>query len=142
MKRRGNRDRHRPESTSSLVCIGDVSWEVRLWEDVRSWVLGLDDETYDLVAAAITRLETEGPTHGRPTADRIRGSRHHDMKELRPRSAGRSEIRILFAFDPKPSAIPPIAGDRAGRWRQWHGVNTPIADDRFDEWLTNGGGMR
>jgi len=34
---------------------------VRLWEDVESWVLGLDDETYHLVAAAITRLESEGP---------------------------------------------------------------------------------
>ena len=93
-----------------------MSWDVRLWVDVESWVLGLDDETYNLVAAAISRLEALGPALGGPTADRIRGSRHHNMKELRPGSAGRSEIRILFAFDPKRRAILLIAGDKAGRW--------------------------
>ena len=41
------------------------------------------------------------------------------MKELRPGSAGRSEIRILFAFDSKRRAILLIAGDKAGRWKQW-----------------------
>lgn len=110
---------------------------MRLWEDVESWVLGLDDETYNLVAAAITRLESEGPTLGRPTADRVKGSRHHNMKELRPGSAGHSEIRILFAFDPKRRAILLIAGDKAGRWKKWYDQNIPVADDRFDEWLTS-----
>lgn len=114
-----------------------MSREVRLWEDVESWVLGLDDGTYNLVAAAITRLEAAGPTLGRPTADRIKGSRHHNMKELRPGSAGRSEIRILFAFDPKRRAILLVAGDKASRWKQWYTENVPIADDRFDEWLSS-----
>jgi len=137
MRRRCNRDRHSLESISPLIYTDDMSWDVRLWEDVESWVLGLDDETYNLVAAAITRLESEGPTLGRPTADRIKGSRHRNMKELRPGSAGRSEIRILFALDPKRRAILLIAGDKAGRWKQWYDQNIPIADDRFDEWLTN-----
>ncbi len=137
MNRRGNPNKHSLESISSLIYTGGMSWDVRLWEDVESWVLELDDETYNLVAAAITRLESEGPTLGRPTADRIKGSRHHNMKELRPGSAGHSEIRILFAFDPKRRAILLIAGDKAGRWKQWYDVNIPIADDRFDEWLTN-----
>ena len=57
------------------------------------------------------------------------------MKELRPGSAGRSEIRILFAFDPKRRAILLVAGDKAGRWNQWYTQHIPIADDRFDEWL-------
>jgi DNA-binding XRE family transcriptional regulator len=112
-----------------------VSWDVRLWEDLESWALGLDDETYHLVAAAITRLESEGPALGRPTADRIKGSRHHNMKELRPGSAGRRKIRILFAFDPKRRAILLVAGDKAGRWKQWYDQNIPLADERFDEWL-------
>lgn len=94
-----------------------MSWDVRLWEDVESWILGLDDGTYHLVAAAITRLESEGPSLGRPTAD------------------GLSEIRVPFAFDPKRRAILLVAGDKAGRWRQWYDQNIPIADDRFDEWL-------
>ncbi|WP_260425050.1 type II toxin-antitoxin system RelE/ParE family toxin [Arachnia propionica] len=77
-----------------------MSWDVWLWEDVETWLLALDSKTYDLVVAAITRLESVGPQLGRPMVDRIKGSRHHNMKELRPGSAGRSEVRILFAFDP------------------------------------------
>lgn len=97
----------------------------------------MDDETYNLVAAAITRLESEGLTLGRPTADQIKGSRRHNMKELRPGSTGRSEIRILFVFDTKRRAILLIAGDKAGKWKRWYNQNIPIADDRFDEWLMN-----
>ena len=55
------------------------------------------------------------------------------MKELRPGSAGRSEIRILFAFDPRRQAILLVAGDKAGRWRKWYKQAIPLADDRFDE---------
>jgi hypothetical protein len=29
-----------------------MPWEIWLWEDVESWVLTLDDDSYDLVAAA------------------------------------------------------------------------------------------
>lgn len=114
-----------------------MAWDIRIWDDVESWLLQLDDPTYNLVAAALTRLESEGPMLGRPTADRVHGSRHHNMKELRPGSAGRSEIRILFAFDPKRRAILLVAGDKAGRWRQWYDVNIRLADDRFEEWLAS-----
>ncbi|MGV9211257.1 hypothetical protein ACTFTM_05265 [Micromonospora sp. RB23] len=32
--------------------------------------------------------------------DRLKGSIFHHMKELRPGSAGSTEIRMIFAFDP------------------------------------------
>ena len=57
------------------------------------------------------------------------------MKELRPGSAGRSELRVLFAFDPERSAIMLIAGDKAGNWTRWSKTNVPLADDIFDEHL-------
>jgi hypothetical protein len=41
-----------------------------------------------------------GPELGRPLADRVHHSRLSNLKELRPGSAGRSEIRILYIFDP------------------------------------------
>jgi hypothetical protein len=37
---------------------------------------------------------------GRPLADRVRHSRLSNLKELRPGSAGRSEIRILYLRSP------------------------------------------
>lgn len=116
-----------------------ATWDIRLWRDVETWLLSLDDETHGLVVAAIDRLEAKGPTLGRPTADRIKGSRHHNMKELRPGSVGHSEVRILFAFDPKRRAILLVAGDKAGAWKRWYDVNVPVADARFDEWLESEG---
>lgn len=104
-------------------------------EEVEAWLLSLDDDDYDLVAAAISRFESLGPSLGRPTADRIKSSRHHNMKELRPSSSGRSEIRILFAFDPLRKAVLLVAGDKAGKWDEWYKVNVPLADERFDSWL-------
>ncbi|WP_238692260.1 type II toxin-antitoxin system RelE/ParE family toxin [Rothia koreensis] len=62
-------------------------------------------------------------------------SRHHNMKELRPGSSGRSELRILFAFDPQRSAILLIAGNKAGNWIRWYKKNIPLADDLFDDHL-------
>lgn len=56
-------------------------------------------------------------------------------------STGRSELRVLFAFDSQRQAILLIAGDKAGSWKKWYKANIPIADDRFDEHLkTLGGG--
>lgn len=54
------------------------------------------------------------------------------MKELRTGSSGRSELQILFAFDPERHATPLVAGDKAGNWIKWHKTNIPIADDLFD----------
>jgi hypothetical protein len=37
---------------------------------------------------------------GRPLVDRIQGGKIHHLEELRPGSARRSEIRVLFECDP------------------------------------------
>ena len=111
-------------------------WEVILWADVESWLLELDEPTYIRVAAAIDLLALEGPRLGRPLVDRLTSSRHHNMKELRPRSTGHSAVRILFAFDPARRAMLLVAGDKAGRWTAWYPRALSVADDRFDAWLT------
>ena len=77
---------------------------------VRDWLHALrsgDPVTRRLVAEAIDRLLDEGPRLGRPLADRIGGSRLHNLKELRPGSSGASEVRILFIFDPVRNAVLP-----------------------------------
>ncbi|WP_449373078.1 type II toxin-antitoxin system RelE/ParE family toxin [Arthrobacter psychrolactophilus] len=65
----------------------------------------------------------------------LSGSRRKNMKEPRPGSSGRSELRVLFAFDPKRQAILLVAGDKAGSWSKWYVKNIPIADDLFDDHL-------
>lgn len=113
-------------------------WEVSLHEDVERWYLDLcrdDPVTADGIADAIEQLVAVGPALGRPLVDRVHGSRHHNMKELRPPSAGSSEVRLLFAFDPEREAVFLFAGDKSGRWESWYRQAIPVADDRFDEHL-------
>jgi hypothetical protein len=115
-----------------------VSWEIILCKEVHDWYLDLaekDPESAHLVGAAIDLLAEKGPTLARPIADRVNQSRHHHMKELRPGSVGSSEIRVLFAFDPRRQALILVAGDKNGSWNTWYHRNIPIADDRFDEHL-------
>lgn len=57
------------------------------------------------------------------------------MKELRPGSAGTTELRILFIFDRERRAIRLVAGDKQGQWSDWYRRNIPIADDRYDAHL-------
>ncbi len=106
--------------------------EIDLVED---WLLSVDEETYDLIAAALAILKEHGPGLGRPLVDTIVGSRHGNMKELRPGSSGRSEVRILFVFDPRRRAILLVAGDKQGAWSRWYRTHIPIADDRYDAHL-------
>jgi len=82
-----------------------VAWSVKVTEEYAAWFTALikDDLASAVqVAQAVAALREEGPALGRPLVDRIQGSRIHHLKELRPGSAARSEIRVLFAFDPAP----------------------------------------
>ncbi|BCR82135.1 type II toxin-antitoxin system RelE/ParE family toxin [Arachnia rubra] len=104
-------------------------------ELIADWLASLDDDSREQVVAAIELLEDRGPQLGRPIVDTVTSSRHRNMKELRPGSSGRSELRILFAFDPKRAAIMLIAGNKAGNWVRWYKKNIPLADDLFDDHL-------
>jgi len=113
-------------------------WEVVLLEEVEQWFLDLalhDPHSAELVAGALDLLEAEGPTLGRPAVDRVKHSRQHNMKELRPGSSGSTELRLLFVFDPKRRAVVLVAGDKAGNWSQWYRDNIPVAEKRYTRWL-------
>lgn len=101
--------------------------------EVRNWLLSLDEKSTDQVLAAIKVLAEHGPNLRRPLADTLTGSRLKNLKELRPGSAGRSEIRILFAFDPVRCAILLVAGDKSAEWNRWYQKAIPLAEQRFAE---------
>jgi hypothetical protein len=80
-----------------------VSWEIYLTDEVNSWLdhlLENDADSHRQVVSAVETLADAGPNLGPPLVDRIKASSLHNLKELRPGSAGRSEIRVLFMFDP------------------------------------------
>ncbi|WP_229399314.1 type II toxin-antitoxin system RelE/ParE family toxin [Micromonospora okii] len=95
----------------------------------------IDRESHRLVNQAILVLEQNGPAEGRPLVDTITASRISNLKELRPPSSGRAEIRILFVFDPWRSAVLLIAGDKSGRWDRWYREAIPEAEQRYATYL-------
>ena len=108
-------------------------WSVEFHPACEEWAGRLDPSDAEALLAAIRVLRDQGPTLGRPLVDTVKGSRHNNMKELRPGSTGRTEIRVLFAFDLERMAILLVGGDKSGDWKGWYDTNIPVADDRFDE---------
>ena len=114
-----------------------MAWSVKVTEEYAAWFTVLikeDLSSATQVAQAVAALREEGPALGRPLVDRIQGSKVHHLKELRPGSAGRSEIRVLFAFDPTRSALLLLGGDKAGNWQRWYRQNIPIAEQLYLEY--------
>lgn len=109
-------------------------WNVEL-NLIAEWLAELDQDSYELTMAAIELLSEHGPHLGRPLVDSLKGSRFKNMKELRPGSSGRSEMRVLFAFDPRRCAVLLVAGNKAGTWRRWYQASVPLADQRFEAHL-------
>lgn len=78
-------------------------------------------------------LVQRGPDLGRPTVDRVKASRHHNMKELRASRDG--SLRVLFMFDPRRQVILLLGGDKTGQWDAWYRWAIPAADGLYDEYL-------
>jgi hypothetical protein len=96
-----------------------VEWEIFMTAQVEAFLDELyasDLVSHRLVNQTILVLEQNGPTLGRPLVDTVKSSRLSNMKELRPPSAGASEVRVLFVFDPWRSAVLLVAGDKSGQW--------------------------
>lgn len=101
--------------------------------ECEAWAESLEQSDAEALLAAIHVLRDRGPALGRPLVDTVVASRHANMKELRPGSTGRTEIRVLFAFDSGRQAILLVGGDKSGDWAGWYSRNIPVADVRFDE---------
>ncbi|MDG4827563.1 type II toxin-antitoxin system RelE/ParE family toxin [Asanoa sp. WMMD1127] len=115
-----------------------MAWTVVVVEPVLSWLHALrrtDRRTLLLISAAIDALAEEGPGLGRPLVDTVKGSRLANLKELRPGSAGRSEVRLLFVFDPLRQVVLLVGGDKAGNWRAWYATAVPLAEAAYDAHL-------
>lgn len=112
-----------------------MAWQILMSGEVEAWLASADESTRQQTLSAIEALSVGGPQLGRPFVDTIAGSRFKNMKELRPGSAGRSKIRILFIFDPLRQAYLLLAGDKAGKWNKWYQDNFPLAEDIYTKYL-------
>lgn len=115
-----------------------MEWEILLTEGVEAFLDVLyeaDRDSHRLVNQAILVLERNGPAEGRPLVDTVTASRLPNMKELRPPSAGGTEIRILLVFDPYRSAVLLVAGDKSGQWSRWYRTAIPEAERLYEDYL-------
>jgi hypothetical protein len=115
-----------------------MPWEIFLTDEVNGWLDDLataDDDSYRQVVYAIEALADVGPNLGRPLVDRIKCSAIHNLKELRPGSAGATEVRVLFVFDPWRSTILLVADDKASNWSSWYRHAIPRAEQLYETYL-------
>ncbi|CBG73277.1 conserved hypothetical protein [Streptomyces scabiei 87.22] len=115
-----------------------MAWQIVVVEPALSWLHDLrrtDRDTLIQVSQAVTALQEEGPALGRPLVDTIKGSALSNLKELRPGSAGATEVRLLFVFDPDRQAVILVGGDKAGNWSGWYRVAVPQAEQAYAEHL-------
>ncbi len=106
-------------------------WEVEYTNEFEAWWNRLTEDEQESVTAVVGLLERLGPDLPYPRSSGIKGSKHGHMRELRIQHQGRP-IRVLYAFDPRRTAILLIGADKTGNDR-WYQEFVPLADRLYDE---------
>jgi hypothetical protein len=112
-------------------------WEVEYTDEFGDWYEQLSEDDQDALVARVELLEQLGPALGRPAVDNVHQSKHSNMKELRAERA----LRVLFAFDPRRTAVLLIGGDKSPEdpgspnWNRWYDHYVPVADGLYDNHL-------
>lgn len=88
-----------------------MAWDLEGTDQFADWYLSLDAAESGRIDAAVQLLEEHGPALGRPLVDTVMGSAFANMKELRV-STGSGQLRVLFIFDPRRTAILLLGGNR------------------------------
>jgi hypothetical protein len=110
-----------------------VAYEVEFTNEFGDWWGGLNDAEQNSVAHVVEMLQDRGPRLKFPHSSGLNSSAHSHMRELRIQHMGRP-YRVLYAFDPRRSAILLIGGDKTGDDR-WYDVHVPIADQLYEAYL-------
>ena len=106
-------------------------WSIEYTDEFEAWWSQLDEAEQESVASVVGVLEQEGAVLGHPYSSGIKASRHSHMRELRIQHAG-NPYRVLYAFDPRRTAILLIGGCKAGDQRFYEKL-VPIADQLYSE---------
>jgi hypothetical protein len=110
-----------------------MGWEVEFTDEFEKWWESLSEDQQESVAASVGLLEEVGVHLSFPHSSGINGSKHAHMRELRIQHKG-DPCRVLYAFDPRRSAILLIGGNKTGNDR-WYETFVPLADRLYDEHL-------
>lgn len=110
-----------------------MAWDVEFTDEFEEWWHTLSASEQGKVDARVKLLMERGPNLGFPFSSQVKTSRFPEMRELRAQAGG-DPLRILYAFDPRRTALLLVAGDKSGNDR-WYEINVPIADRLFERHL-------
>ena len=108
-----------------------MEWEVEFTDKFELWWNDLNESEQEDVSAVVQLLEVKGPQLPFPHSSGINGSAHSHMRELRIQHKGQP-YRVLYAFDPRRTAILLIGGNKSGNDR-WYEEYLPIADKLYNK---------
>jgi len=110
-----------------------MGWDVEYTDAWGAWWDTLNEDEQDSIAVCARLLEERGPALPFPYSSGVEGSRHSHMRELRVQHRG-MPYRVLYAFDPRRTAILLIGGNKTGNDR-WYEEYIPRADRLYDDHL-------
>ena len=108
-------------------------WEVEYTDEFGEWWESLDEQEQDSVAVYVSLLEQRGPALPYPYSSQIHEAKFSHLRELRIQHKGQP-YRVLYAFDPRRTAILLMGGNKTGSNR-WYETYVPLADRLYDEHL-------
>lgn len=110
-----------------------MAWDVEFADEFGQWWETLNPAEQKSVDFTVSLLQEVGPTLRMPHSSGVEMSRHAHMRELRIQHEGRP-YRVLYAFDPRRTAILLIGGNKTGNNR-WYEKFVPRADAIYDQHL-------
>jgi hypothetical protein len=110
-----------------------VGWEVEYTDEFNEWWESLTEAAQKSVAKIVLLLANFGPSLNYPYSTDVVQSRNRKLRELRIQHRGHP-YRVLYAFDPRRTAILLMGGDKTGNDR-WYEINIPIAEQLYDRYL-------
>jgi hypothetical protein len=110
-----------------------MAWDVEYTDEFGEWWEALSGSEQESVTATVQLLEEFGPYLRFPHRSGVNGSRYDHIRELRVQHSGR-QFRVLYAFDPRRTAILLIGGDKTGD-KRWYITYIPIADQLYNDHL-------
>jgi hypothetical protein len=110
-----------------------MAWQVEYTDEFEAWWIGLDEEEQIDIDAVVGLLEAKGPHLPYPYSTELKGTRYGSMRELRIQHKGKP-YRIIYAFDPRRSAILLIGGRKTGG-RRWYEKYVTLAEKIYEQHL-------
>lgn len=106
---------------------------VEYTDEFGAWWNTLSEDEQEDIAAIVGLLEEKGTQLPFPFSTGVGGSKNSHMRELRVQSKS-NPLRILYAFDPRRTAILLVGGNKRGD-KRWYKTYVPIADKLYADHL-------